>query len=112
MTEKQPNANPKADPNAKPPVNPKGPSGAAGEVEVRELAELRQDTMEKQAEALAHRIQYFDAQREIPLQEKVEDFLAGAIQAVVRVKNEVEKVVPAEVRAKALTLFEQLLLAF
>lgn len=83
-----------------------------GEVKVRKLAELRQDTTEKSQEALMRRMKYFDERREFPLQDKLEDALATVMTGLVSVQNAIEKALPEDIRKRGLELYEKILLAF
>ncbi len=82
------------------------------EVKVRSLTELRQDTTEKAQKALESRIAYFDAKREVPMQERVENVIAKGVSAVAELAQSVQKILPEETAKKIKEVWEKLMLAF
>ncbi len=82
------------------------------ETAVRSLTELRQDTTDKAQKALESRIAYFDAKREIPLQERAEEMVAKAISAVAELAQGVRKLIPEETANKLVEYWGKLMLFF
>ncbi len=82
------------------------------EIKVRSLTELRQDTTEKSQKALESRMAYFDAKREVPLQDQAETAIAKAVSAVAELAQSVRKLLPEESAAKLRDFWEKLMLSF
>ncbi|MBN2157421.1 MAG: hypothetical protein JW776_15350 [Candidatus Lokiarchaeota archaeon] len=77
-----------------------------------EIAELRQDTTKKQIMALETRIKYFQDQQSNFIPGKLLDSATSAIIGVVKLGNNLKKVIPKETREKLLDIYQKILLAF
>ena len=77
-----------------------------------ETTELRQDTSEKQTNALKNRIKFFQEQKSTQVPRKLLDIVAKGILGAVRVGDALRKLLPEESQKKVMKLYQKLLLSF
>ncbi len=77
-----------------------------------EMAELRQDTTEKQTSALETRIKFFQDLQNNQLQGQFLDLGAKIIMGVVELGKVLKEIIPEETQEKILKNFQDLLLSF
>jgi len=77
-----------------------------------EIAELRQDTTEKQTNALETRIKYFQDQQSNHIPGKLLDLASEMIIGIATIGTALEKIIPEKIQKKIIELYQKLLLAF